>query len=129
MITTVNDVAVALGRPITDPDEQAQIEWWISSAELQIKYRLGDLTALDQETLLFVTVEAVAAKAQNPNGSQSETIDDYTYRLPEESRRVTILDEWWEMLAPDMLAPEVPGAFSARPYFTPDTPDLSLDWS
>lgn len=103
MIASANDVAVALGRPITDSSEIAQVEWWISSAELQIKGRLGDLALLDQDALLYVIVEAVAAKAQNPEGAQSETIDDYTYRLPAESRRVTILDEWWTMLAPESV--------------------------
>jgi hypothetical protein len=99
-IVTYSDVAVALGRPITADAEVQQVEWWIQSAELQIRNRLGDLAALDQETLIFVVVEAVAAKAQNPGGASSESIDDYTYRLPDESRRVTILDEWWNMLSP-----------------------------
>lgn len=98
-MTGYEDVAVALGRPISD-SEQDQVEWWISSAELQIKTRLGDLSALDQDVLKYVVVEAVAAKAQNPDGAASETVDDYTYRLPTESRRVTILDEWWVMLNP-----------------------------
>lgn len=100
MTVTCSDVAVALGRSITDADEIAQINWWISSAELQIRTRLGDLSLLDQDVLKFVVVEAVAAKAQNPEGASSETIDDYTYRLPSETRRVTILDEWWAMLRP-----------------------------
>jgi len=100
MAVTYDEVEVALGRPITDPAERKQVEWWISSAELQIKTRLGPLAALDQEVLKFVVVEAVAAKTLNPEGAQSETIDDYTYRLPTETRRVTILDEWWQMLSP-----------------------------
>jgi hypothetical protein len=99
-VATADDVAVALGRPITIQDERNQVEWWISSAELQIRTRLGDLTLLDQDVLFFVVVEAVAAKAQNPDGAASETVDDYTYRMPAESRRVTILNEWWAMLSP-----------------------------
>jgi len=123
---TYSDVAVALGRPITDTNEQAQVAWWISSAELQIKSRLGDTDLLDQDVLKFVVVEAVAAKAQNPEGAASETIDDYTYRLPAETRRVTILDEWWNMLDPNAGS----GAFSVRATFTPDTSDpFWLDWS
>ena len=110
----------------TDPDETAQVEWWIQSAELQIRSRLGDLAELDQDVLTYVIVEAVAAKAQNPEGAQSETIDDYTYRLPAESRRVTILPEWWNLLDPDSGS----GVFSARPYFVADdSPIASLDWS
>ena len=125
MTVTYQDVAVALGRPITDSNEQAQVNWWISSAELQIKSRLGDLTLLDQAVLKFVTVEAVAAKAQNPEGASSETVDDYTYRLPAESRRVTILDEWWRMLNPTTSA----DAYSVRPGFEPDTVDPLAGWA
>ena len=104
MIATYSDVAVALGRPITDSDEIAQVEWWISAAELKIRNRLGDLAELDQENLLYVIVEAVAAKAHNPTGASSESIDDYTYRLPVETRAVTITDEWWDMLAPESVS-------------------------
>src|SRR5689334_859628 len=114
---TYDDVAVALGRPITDSDEIAQVNWWITSAETQIKARLGDLTLLDQDVLNYVLVEAVTAKAQNPTGASSEQIDDYRYTLPTESRRVTILDEWWHMLRPNVGF----GVFSARPSFEADT--------
>lgn len=124
-VATYEDVAVALGRPIADPSEQARVDWWLSSAELQIKSRLGDLSLLDQDILKFVEVEAVAAKAQNPDGAMSETVDDYTYRLPAESRRVTIIDEWWNMLSPNTGS----GVFSARPYFTPDATDPTLNWA
>jgi hypothetical protein len=124
-VTTYTDVAVALGRPISDTDEQAQVTWWITTAELQIQSRLGDLSALDQDVLKYVVVEAVAAKAQNPEGASSETIDDYTYRLPTETRRVTILDEWWQMLDPNTSA----GAYSTRPGFEPDTYDPLAGWA
>jgi len=122
---TYGDVAVALGRPITDQNEQAQITWWISAAELQIQSRLGDLTLLDQDVLMYVVVEAVAAKAQNPEGASSESIDDYTYRLPTETRRVTILDEWWRMLDPNVSA----DAYSVRPGFEPDAVNPWADWA
>lgn len=124
-VATYTDVGVALGRPITDTTEQAQIEWWLSSAELQIKARLGDVSLLDQAVLKFVEVEAVAAKAQNPEGAASESIDDYTYRLPAETRRVTILDEWWRMLDPNVSSE----AYSVRPGFEPDTVDPLAGWA
>lgn len=113
MTVTFEDVAVALGRPITEGPEQEQVAWWISTAELQISTRLGNLEELDQDVLRFVVVEAVASKARNPDGAQSETIDDYTYRLPAETRRVTILDEWWAMLSP--RPPRRSRAFSVMP--------------
>lgn len=124
-VATYTDVGVALGRPITDTNEQAQIDWWISSAELQIKARLGDLNLLDQDVLKYVVVEAVAAKAQNPEGASSETIDDYTYRLPTETRRVTILEEWWRMLDPNVSA----DAYSVRPGFEPDDVSPLAGWA
>ena len=115
---TYEDVAVALGRPITEPAEQAQVTYWLNAVELQVRARLGDVALLDQEVLRYVEVEAVATKMQNPNGYQSETIDDYTYRFGTESRRVTILDEWWALLRPASSG----GAFSTRPNFLPDGP-------
>lgn len=121
-VATYEDVAVAIGRPISDATEQAQVTYWLTSAELIIRARLGDVAALDQAVLKFVETEAVAAKMQNPEGFASETIDDYTYRLPAESRRVTILDEWWQMLDPDSGS----ASSSIRPGFEPDTAGWSV---
>jgi hypothetical protein len=122
--TTLIDVEASLGRSLTVPEIE-QTNLWIEDAELQIRMRLGDLTLLDAEALAYVVREAVAARLRNPEGFSSETIDDYTYRLPTETRRVTILDEWWRMLDPTTGA----GAFSARPYFEADSLDAALDWS
>jgi len=121
---TYEDVAVAIGRPISDPTEQAQVGYWLNAVEIQIKARLGDLAELDQDALRYVEVEAVAAKMQNPNGYQSETIDDYTYRFGTETRRVTILDEWWRLLGPAGSSE----AFSTRPGFEADSEPLWVGW-
>ena len=93
------DVGLSLGRPLTDA-ERAQIEMWLGDAEMQIRLRLGDVAALDAEVVAYVEREAVAARVRNPEGYQYEAVDDYRYGMPAESRRVTILDEWWAMLAP-----------------------------
>lgn len=124
-VATFQDVAVALGRPITDSDEQAQVTYWLDAVELQIKARLGDIADLDQDVLKYVEVEAVATKMQNPNGYQSETIDDYTYRYGTETRRVTILDEWWDLLRPATASE----AFSTRPGFEPDVVNPWAGWT
>lgn len=121
-VATYQDVGVALGRSITDPAEQAQVTYWLDAAELIIAARLGDVSELDQPTLVYVETEAAVAKMMNPGGFQSETIDDYTYRLPAETRRVTILDEWWRLLDPDVSAE----AYSVRPGFEPD--DSANPW-
>ena len=99
-VATYDDVAVAIGRPITDSNEQARVEYWLNAAELQIRARLGDVADLDQDAVKFVETEAAAARLSNPDGYQYEAIDDYRYGMPSESRQVTILDEWWGLLSP-----------------------------
>lgn len=117
MAVTYETVAISLGRTITlGSTEERQITQWIADALLLIEHRLGDPALLDQALLDYVVREAVVSRARNPEGYQSETLDDYTYRLPNETRHVTILDEWWNMLDPDAGS----GAFSVRPYFAPD---------
>ena len=122
-VATFEDVAVAIGRPISDPIEQARVDYWLGAAELQIKARLGDVTLLDQAALRFVETEAVAARVSNPSGYQSETIDDYTYRYGTETRQISILDEWWRLLSPD----DGSGAFTIKPYYD-DIGALYPDW-
>ena len=97
---TVESVATSLGRPITDSQEVAQVNQWLGDAEMQIRLRFPDLAALDQEVLAYVEREAVVSRLRNPEGYQYESIDDYRYGLPAESRRITITDEWWAMLSP-----------------------------
>jgi hypothetical protein len=121
---SIADIETALGRTLTD-SESAQASQWLDDVLVLIEARLGDPALLNQPALNYVAREAVVARFRNPEGYQSETIDDYTYRHASETRRVTILPEWWNLLDPDVGA----GAFSARPSFTPDTPDLTLDWT
>ena len=91
---------MAIGRPISDQTEQARVNYWLDAAELQIKARLGDVALLDQAALRFVETEAVAARMMNPEGYQSESVDDYVYRYGAETRQVTIQPEWWLLLSP-----------------------------
>lgn len=114
-VATHEDVAVAIGRPISLAAEQDQVNYWLDAAELVITSRLGDVADLDQAAVRYVETEAAAAKLQNPNGYQYEAIDDYRYGLPPESRRVTILDEWWDLLTPAASS----AAFTITPYGVP----------
>lgn len=94
---TVTDVATTLGRPITDPDEQAQISNWISKTERIISARLGNLNALDRQILADVISEVVARRARNPDGKRNERIDDYSYTLDAAAAAVELTltaDEW-----------------------------------
>jgi hypothetical protein len=115
-LMTADDVAVTLGRPITG-DEEDQVEQWLTDVETIISARLGDLSLLDQSILGFVEREAVAARLRNPEGFQSEKIDDYSYSLPANTRQITILDEWWDLLTPGSAS----GVFSVRPSFDVDS--------
>ena len=99
MTVQVPDIETALGRTLTS-DETAQANQWIGDARMLVEVRLGDLTLLNQTALDYVTREAVVARFRNPEGYSSESIDDYTYRHGTETRRVTILDEWWRLLSP-----------------------------
>lgn len=46
MVTSVQDVAAQLGRPITDELEVKQIEAWIAGAEIVIRKRYPNLDQL-----------------------------------------------------------------------------------
>ena len=121
MAVQVLDIETALGRTLTDA-EQAQAVQWIADARLIIGNRLGDLSLLDQPTLDYVTREAVVSRFRNPEGYQSESIDDYTYRHGSETRRVTILPEWWSLLSPGRAA------FTIHPSYVADDPATMAAW-
>lgn len=126
MAVTPGTIAVALGRtaPVADTAEYLQWEMWISDALMLISARLvGDDTGqvaslddLDQPTLDYVVREAVVAQVRRPDdATQVEVrVDDgsvgRTYRTS--SGRVTIRDEWWDLLSP---TDSKSGAFSVRP--------------
>lgn len=99
----VPDIETALGRPLT-ATEQAQTTQWVGDALMLIEARLGDPAALTESAVDYVVREAVVARFRNPDGYQSESIDDYTYRHASETRRITILPEWWELLSPAATA-------------------------
>lgn len=124
MTVAVSDIETALGRTLTDA-EIAQANQWLSDALMLIEARLGDVAELNEARLDFVVREAVIARFRNPEGYQSESIDDYSYRHGAETRQVTILPEWWDLLTPLRES----RVFSARPQFEADTPTADLDWA
>lgn len=118
MYVIPDDIATSLGRTPPDPDspEFAQWEMWINDALMLISARLGDPSSLDQQRLTYVVREAVVAHVRKPDdATQVEiAVDDSrasrTYRSSK--GRVTILDEWWDLLSPTKSAT---GAFSIFP--------------
>lgn len=133
------DVAIALGRPISTPAEQEQVEWWLSGVELFIIARLGPVAELNQDVVKYVEVEAVAAKVRRAGtleSSVSVAVDDGTVTRRYENAVTAgdITDEWWNLLDPTIGS----GAFAVRPSFEPDaarwpvgtppTYDTDLEW-
>ena len=117
-VATYEDVAVALGRPISTEAEQDQVEWWLNGVELFIAARLGDVADLNQDAVRYVEVEAVVAKINRAGRAESSitvSVDDGSVTRRYESVTAgDITDEWWGLLGTDA------GAFSIRPYFEPD---------
>lgn len=117
MSVTPEDIAVALGR--TTPDETTWAQWdmWITDARMLISARLGDLEELDQGRLDYVVREAVAAHIRHPDDVTRVEVSVDDARSSREYRtgrgRVTILDEWWDLLSPSN---STAGAFSILPF-------------
>lgn len=121
-VATYADVAVALGRPISTPAEQDQVEWWLNGVELFIVARLGPVADLDETVVRYVEVEAVVAKIQRAGRSESSitvAVDDgsVTRRYENAVTASDITDEWWNLLDPADNA----ASASIRPGFEPDT--------
>lgn len=118
MYVTPEVIAVALGRAVPDSDSPEAAQWamWIEDALLLIEARLGDPLELDQDKLDYVVREAVVAHVRNPDDATQVEIavdDARSSRTYKSSRgRVTILDEWWDLLAPTASSG---GAFSFIP--------------
>ena len=114
MAVTPPDIAVALGRAADSVTSTEDDTWtlWIADARMLIENRLGDLDELDQAKLDYVVREAVVAHIRHPEDATqvSVSIDDGTTSKTYKSSRgrVTILDEWWQLLAPE----DASGAFT-----------------
>lgn len=104
MAVTPDTIQIALGRTSRTAEEEAQWSMWIEDARMLIEARLGDLDKLDQPKLDYVVREAVVAHIRHPDDATQVqvSVDDAsvsrTYRSGK--GRVTILDEWWDLLAP-----------------------------
>lgn len=120
-VITYQDVATAIGRPIVDVDEQAQVTQWIADVELVLGARL-DLDALDDGVddglLAYVVREAVIGRMRH----RSEDSDEGN-EATEDNWVLRVLDPWWALLDPGETGS---AAFSARPYFEADDGGYSL---
>lgn len=129
---TVSDVSTRLGRPITDPNEVAQVDAWLEDIEALILARIPDLTDLvaagtpTVQAVVMVESNAVIRKLKNPDGKVSEGVDDYNYRLNENARKgeLFLTDDEWELLEPGVVS----SAFSTRPGFVSDRTWCADGW-
>jgi hypothetical protein len=117
------DIAVELGRPSLSSAEVDQWQSWIDQARYLIGKRLGNVAALDQADVDYVVLQAVAAHVRNPEDATQVdvAVDDgrVSKRYATGTGRVTIIDEWWDLLTPDGSG--AVGAFTISPYGAPDT--------
>lgn len=116
----LNDVSTRLGRPITDASEVSQVTAWLADVEALTLARIPNLTDLvaagspSTDVVVMVEANAVIRKIKNPDGKVSEGIDDYNYRLNENSRKgeLFLTDEEWALLLPGAGD----GAWTITPY-------------
>lgn len=117
---SITDVSTRLGRPIVDTLEVAQVNAWLEDVEAIILARIPGLPdaviagSPTAATVVMVESNAVIRKIKNPDGKVAERVDDYDYRLNENSRKgeLFLTDEEWALLTPD--GPD--GAFTIRPW-------------
>lgn len=116
MSVTPGMIAVALGQAAPEPGSVTEQQWemWVQDAKMLISARQGELGAAapDQAPLDYVVREAVVAHIKRPDDATQVTIavdDGSSSRSYKTGKgRVTILDEWWELLG----LVEASGAFS-----------------
>lgn len=103
-VATYTDVGVALRRTISDTAEQAQIEHWLTGAEMAVRSRLGDPALLDQAVLKYVEAEAVAEKVRRAGREESSitvSVDDGSVtRRYDPMGADDINDSLWSLLSP-----------------------------
>lgn len=138
MTVTLEQFADEVGVATPPADSQKARQWlmWADDALLQIRVRLGDVAALDQDVVDYVVRKAVAEKAKRPDGATERTtsVDDasVTRRYEKSSGQVTILPEWWAMLSPAASSGRAFVIDTAPKPSAPtygDRPDLWMQWA
>jgi len=120
---TITDVSTRLGRPISDPLEVAQVTAWIGDVEALILARIPLMAELitagspSISTVTMIEANVVIRKILNPEGKQSEGIDDYRYTRNDDARRgdLFLTGDEWDLLTPNASS----GAFTVTPYGMP----------
>lgn len=131
-MVTPETIAVALGRPSPAQGTPLFDQWsmWIEDANRAVARRaerLGiNMFSLDAVDVDYVVRQSVVEMARNPDAATTVDlrIDDgaVSKRYATSQGRVTILDDWWDLLG----LTEASEAFSIRPSYMPDCP--VYDW-
>lgn len=106
-VIDANDVATAIGRPISDENEQEQVEQWIADVEMLIGARLGDLDDLDQSLLAYVEREVVISRMRHRSEESDTSARTDTGT---ENYFLRVLDPWWALLSPATRAGSTTGS-------------------
>lgn len=133
-----SDVQSRLGRQLT-ADETSQVETLLADAEILIKAKIPDLDekvtagTIAEETVVYVTANAVKRLVQNPNGYVSETDGDYTYQINWRlaTAELEIADKEWALLGVGsgifFIHPKVNTPFeSSIDSLDPDSPEYAI---
>lgn len=105
-LATVDDVAVPLLRELSAAERvyAARLLGW---AEILIRGRFADFTALNQDAVVMVESQAVARVLRNPDGKYQESLSgEYAStrdRIGADGV-LRITDEEWSLLAPSSAA-------------------------
>jgi hypothetical protein len=128
---TPSDIAVELGRSAPTPAETEQWSRWIDEARYLIGKRLGNIALLDPADVDYVVLHAVAEHVRQPDSATQVdvAVDDarVSRRYTTGQGRITILDEWWALLDPDLTTAS--GVGSTQMYGEPDTLESDLNWA
>jgi hypothetical protein len=129
MTVTPATIATALGvaAPASGSPTEAQWQMWIDDALRHIQRRASrlsiDFASLNAEDVDYVVRESVVAHVRNPDDATqvAVSVDDSSVSRSYRSSqgRVTILDEWWELLG---LIAKGGSAYSVRVTPTWDVP-------
>lgn len=87
-IIDVGELALYLRDSAVEADDSASLI--VELANGLVSSVLTDPLREPSPRVRTITLEVAARAYRNPDGYSSETVDDYTYRLPEEARRAGV---------------------------------------
>lgn len=121
---TLEDV-IARWRPLSF-DESVNAEAFLADAWALATLKIPELDArvtaetIDLSLVRMVICAAVLRVLKNPDGKQTEQLEDYRYTMAEGAASGTLFLTDEELLVLRPASPSPSGAFTIRPYGQPD---------